>query len=128
MTKRWRRVLSQLQIPVIGSVVLCNKMHDVFFHYRVYTPILYTFTQSIAAVCQELHTSTLNSLVLCILHGQLNNGIYTGTRIINPLPTNDTHMRHGLSISKYNINGGFNTRRYTLVLLYKLFFLLLVKG
>ncbi len=34
---------------------------------------------------------------------------------INPLPTNDAHMRHGLSISHKNLYGGFNTRRYTSV-------------
>ncbi len=32
---------------------------------------------------------------------------------INPLPTNDTHMRHSISISHKHLYGGFNTRRYT---------------
>ncbi len=34
---------------------------------------------------------------------------------INPLPTNDAHMCHGLSITHKNLYGGFNTRRYTSV-------------
>ncbi len=34
---------------------------------------------------------------------------------LKPLPTNDAHMRHGLSISHKNLYGGFNTRHYTSV-------------
>ncbi len=34
---------------------------------------------------------------------------------LNPLPTNDAHIRHGLSISHKNLYGGFNTRHYTLL-------------
>ncbi len=33
----------------------------------------------------------------------------------NPLPTNDAHMHHGISVSHKNLCGGFNTRRYTSV-------------
>ncbi len=34
---------------------------------------------------------------------------------LNPLPTYDAHMRHGISISHKNLYGGFNTRHYTSV-------------
>ncbi len=38
-----------------------------------------------------------------------------GVLSFNPLPTNDAHMRRGISISHKHLYGGFNTRRYTSV-------------
>ncbi len=46
--------------------------------------------------------------------------------MVNPLPTTDTHMRHGLSISQWD--GGFNTRRYALVHGFCFFKLFLMVG
>ncbi len=49
---------------------------------------------------------------------------------LNPLPINDAHMRHGLSISHKNLYRGFNTRRCTSVHGFCFFscFLWLVRG